>query len=170
MTTADQLADSDLLGYTEIADLNNVIPKTIMNYHSSAKLKGYPSNMMPPPDDVSYGEHPRWRWDTIRDWMQRRPGLGSPVYRFSEEETKKIRMLRNSGASRQAIAEEFKVNPQVIARVLGEVRVPRSTEPLDAKTIAALQVARDRGASIAGLCREYGMSRERVRRALGELV
>jgi len=63
------MADDDpLLGYREMAELAGVEPSTLRRYRSQGR--------MPPPDDASVPDRPRWRMSTFQAWMRDRPGRG----------------------------------------------------------------------------------------------
>ena len=64
------MADDDpLLGYKEMADLAGVKPGTLRNYRNQGRL--------PPPDDESVPDRPRWRRSTFEAWLRSRPGRGA---------------------------------------------------------------------------------------------
>ncbi len=52
--------------YAEIARHIGVQPDTVRNYRRHG--------LLPEPDFVDEGGHPRWYADTIRAWARRRPG------------------------------------------------------------------------------------------------
>ncbi|MDT3445018.1 MerR family DNA-binding transcriptional regulator [Pseudofrankia sp. BMG5.37] len=60
--------EDPLLGYREMAELAGVEPSTLRRYRSQGR--------MPPPDDVSVPDRPRWRLSTFQAWMRDRPGRG----------------------------------------------------------------------------------------------
>lgn len=66
-----------LVSYAEIAKVMGVKPKTVINYHSRAKLANYPSGpgRFPPPDCYIMG-HPQWQPEVIIAMQQGRRGPG----------------------------------------------------------------------------------------------
>ncbi|KOV36744.1 MarR family transcriptional regulator [Streptomyces sp. XY431] len=52
--------------YVEIARHINVQPETVRNYRRHG--------LLPEPDLVDGGGHPRWYPETVRAWARRRPG------------------------------------------------------------------------------------------------
>ncbi|MBL7489221.1 helix-turn-helix domain-containing protein [Frankia sp. AgB1.9] len=60
--------DDPLLGYRELAELAGILPSTLRGYRSQGR--------MPPPDDASVPDRPRWRRSTFQAWMRDRPGRG----------------------------------------------------------------------------------------------
>lgn len=65
--------DSDpLLDYTQMAKLAGVAPTTLRSYRRRIKY-----NPLPPPDDSTVPDRPRWRLSTFLGWMDRRPGPGA---------------------------------------------------------------------------------------------
>jgi predicted DNA-binding transcriptional regulator AlpA len=61
--------DDPLIGLTEMARRAGVKPNTMTRYRSQGRL--------PPPDDVSVRDRPRWRVSTFDAWMKARPGRGA---------------------------------------------------------------------------------------------
>ncbi len=61
--------DDPLLGYSEMAARAGVKPGTMRNYRAQGRL--------PPPDDDSVPDRPRWRLSTFQAWMDSRPGQGT---------------------------------------------------------------------------------------------
>ncbi|MEU6232037.1 MarR family transcriptional regulator [Kitasatospora sp. NPDC047058] len=57
---------TDLWSYAEIARHIRVRPETVRSYRRHG--------LLPDPDTVDAGGHPRWHPDTIRAWALRRPG------------------------------------------------------------------------------------------------
>lgn len=63
----------DLLGYAQIAELLSTPDKAV----KPSSVRGYRTRgQMPEPDDLSVPDRPRWRRDTITEWIGRRPGKG----------------------------------------------------------------------------------------------
>ena len=60
--------DDPLLGYREMAERAGIKPGTLRNYRHQGRL--------PPPDDESVPDRPRWRASTFEAWMATRPGHG----------------------------------------------------------------------------------------------
>jgi hypothetical protein len=60
--------DDPLLGYRELAEVAGVKPNTLRSYRAQGR--------MPPPDDDSVPDRPRWRLSTFQAWMRDRPGRG----------------------------------------------------------------------------------------------
>lgn len=58
----------DLLSIGDIADMAGVKPGTISGYRQSGRI--------PPPDDDSIPDRPRWNRATIDEWLATRPGRG----------------------------------------------------------------------------------------------
>ncbi|ONH61298.1 MarR family transcriptional regulator [Frankia sp. CcI49] len=61
--------DDPLIGYGEMARLAGVKSGTLHAYRSQGRL--------PPPDDDSVPDRPRWRLSTFEAWMASRPGPGA---------------------------------------------------------------------------------------------
>ncbi|MEK2492257.1 MerR family transcriptional regulator [Kitasatospora purpeofusca] len=57
---------TDLWSYAEIARHINVQPETVRNYRRHG--------LLPEPDVVDGGGHPRWYSETVRAWARSRPG------------------------------------------------------------------------------------------------
>ncbi|MFE6056977.1 MerR family transcriptional regulator [Kitasatospora sp. NPDC056446] len=57
---------TELWSYAEIARHINVQPETVRNYRRHG--------LLPDPDLLDAGGHPRWYPDTIRTWARKRPG------------------------------------------------------------------------------------------------
>ncbi|MFJ8434549.1 MerR family transcriptional regulator [Kitasatospora sp. NPDC094019] len=57
---------TELWSYAEIARHINVQPETVRNYRRHG--------LLPEPDLVDGGGHPRWYPETVRAWARRRPG------------------------------------------------------------------------------------------------
>ncbi|WP_055751328.1 AlpA family transcriptional regulator [Frankia sp. AvcI1] len=64
----------DLLGYADIVTLTEQ-RGTPIKRNSLRALRA--SNRMPPPDDLTFPDRPRWRRATIVDWLDNRPGKGA---------------------------------------------------------------------------------------------
>lgn len=62
-------ADDPLIGYREMAERAGVTASTLRRYRSQGR--------MPPPDDDSVPDRPRWRLSTFEAWMRDRPGRGA---------------------------------------------------------------------------------------------
>jgi hypothetical protein len=63
------VADDDpLLGYRELAEIAGIQAGTLRGYRAQGR--------MPPPDDDSVPDRPRWRLSTFQQWMRSRPGRG----------------------------------------------------------------------------------------------
>ncbi len=62
--------DDPLIGYGEMAKRAGVKPSTIRSY----RTRGH---QLPPPDDESVPDRPRWRVSTFDAWMASRPGPGT---------------------------------------------------------------------------------------------
>jgi hypothetical protein len=61
--------DDPLIGYREMAERAGIRPSTLRTYRSQGRL--------PPPDDDSVPDRPRWRVSTFEAWMKGRPGRGA---------------------------------------------------------------------------------------------
>jgi len=57
---------TDLWSYAEIARHISVQPDTVRSYRRHG--------LLPEPDVIDGGGHPRWHADTIRAWARNRPG------------------------------------------------------------------------------------------------
>ncbi len=65
-----RVADSDpLISYGEMSALAGVARSTLRKYRSEGRL--------PPPDDDSVPDRPRWRVSTFEKWLKERPGRGA---------------------------------------------------------------------------------------------
>ncbi|ONH24883.1 helix-turn-helix transcriptional regulator [Pseudofrankia asymbiotica] len=62
------MPDDPLIGYAEMAERAGVKASTLRSY----RRKG----LLPPPDDESVPDRPRWRTSTYEAWMRARPGHG----------------------------------------------------------------------------------------------
>ncbi|ONH23155.1 MarR family transcriptional regulator [Pseudofrankia asymbiotica] len=51
-----------------MAKIAGILPSTLRGYRSQGR--------MPPPDDDSVPDRPRWRLSTFQAWMRDRPGRG----------------------------------------------------------------------------------------------
>jgi len=60
--------DDPLLGYLELAKVAGLKAGTLRSYRAQGR--------MPPPDDESVPDRPRWRLSTFEAWMRDRPGRG----------------------------------------------------------------------------------------------
>ncbi len=61
--------DDPLLSYGEIGKIAGVKAQTVRNYRSAGR--------MPPPDDLSVPDRPRWHRSTVLAWLASRPGQGA---------------------------------------------------------------------------------------------
>jgi predicted DNA-binding transcriptional regulator AlpA len=61
--------DDPLISYGEMAAHAGVTRSTLRKYRSEGRL--------PPPDDASVPDRPRWRRSTFEAWMAARPGRGA---------------------------------------------------------------------------------------------
>lgn len=62
-------SDDPLISMREIAEIAGVTPDTVRSYRRQGRL--------PPPDEDSIQDRPRWRRSTIDAWMESRPGSGA---------------------------------------------------------------------------------------------
>jgi GntR family transcriptional regulator len=62
-------SDDPLISLREMAELAGVTPDTMRSYRRDGRL--------PPPDDESVPDRPRWRRSTFDAWKSSRPGRGS---------------------------------------------------------------------------------------------
>lgn len=63
----------ELLDYTAVAALANVVPATLRRYRADGR--------MPEPDELPTPDRPRWRTSTINAWLAARPGRGAPGHK-----------------------------------------------------------------------------------------
>ncbi len=67
----------ELIGYAEAGEILHVLPKTVANYHSRAKVAGYPQTGNPFPRPATYIlGHPRWPRGEIEKFQAGRKGPG----------------------------------------------------------------------------------------------
>lgn len=83
--------DDPLISVTEMARQAGVTRSTMSNYRSEGRL--------PPPDDTSVPDRPRWRQSTFDSWLASRPGRGT---RTDLAAPVRIRIGRIRGDSVQA--------------------------------------------------------------------
>ena len=80
------LPDHEPVGFTGIADMAGIKLSSARAYHSIAKYRrkqaaktGQSGIVRPgdlPEPDAHYGQSPVWRVETVKRWMENRPGQG----------------------------------------------------------------------------------------------
>ena len=73
------MSDYDLLDIAKVAEVIGVSPRTVSSYATRARRRREAGTSRPgdfPPHDSTFGRTPVWHRDTIRKWIEDRPGKG----------------------------------------------------------------------------------------------